>query len=117
MDIERFFTTQVTVQSPGLATDRYLNEQADWDAATEVDEWGWLYQESASEVVGGRDTEESRWVLRLRADAVVTAADRVLGDGLTFAVDGRPTVASTPSGPHHLKVPLKLIAEVAPVSS
>lgn len=116
MDIERFFVTPVTVVSPGIAIDRYLNEQPDWDAATEVDEWGWLYQQSTSETVGGRDTSQSTWVLRLRPEAVVTEADRVLGDGQTFEVTGRPTLAMRPDGPHHLKVPLKLIAEVAPIS-
>jgi hypothetical protein len=116
--IEDFFTTPVTIVTPGSTSDRY-NEGGvpDWvNPADQTAVSGWLEQQSAIEVLGGRDAQVVGWLLFLPAGAPINAGDRVIVDpadyeldASTFEVDGVPNVVSTPSGPHHTEVHLKLV--------
>ena len=65
MAIEDFFTTAVTIVTPGVKADRY-NEAAaeaipDWDnPAAQTGTMGWLVQTSAEEFLEGRDATVTR---------------------------------------------------------
>lgn len=120
MSIEDFFITPVTIVTPGTTTDRYDDLVADWaNPASSTVSAGWLHQTSATEETGERDTEITGWQLFLPADAPISAGDRIVADPETyekastvFEVDGTPNVLSTPTGPHHVEVNLRLIEEV-----
>lgn len=120
MSIEDFFTTPVTIISPGLDTDRYDDVVPDWaNPASSTVSAGWLIQTSTTEETEHRDTEVSGWRLFLPADAPISAGDRVTADpetyekaATTYEVDGTPNVVSTPTGPHHVEAVLRLVQEV-----
>lgn len=116
MAIEDFFTTPVTIVTPGVKADRYNEASAetvpDWDnPADEVASMGWLVQTSADEILGGRDATVTRWQLFLPADAPISAFNRVIVDAFDspLEVDGMPNVVSTPAGPHHTEVVLRVV--------
>jgi hypothetical protein len=118
--IEDFFTTPVTIVTPGTKADRY--NEADvipvWDNPIDSQTSnGWLVQIASQEVLDGRDAQVTRWRLFLPATAAITSMDRVLLDApeyelpaIAYEVDGVPDVVSTPSGPHHTEVLLRLVA-------
>lgn len=113
MSIERFFTTAVTIVTPGSAATRYNDFAADWDnPVSEVETFGWLTQQSTQEQVGSRDTVVTGWKLYLAASESITVADRIIANGSIYAVDGDPHHAQTPAGAHHIECSLLYVSEV-----
>jgi len=112
MGLERFFITPLTITTPGTATDRYDDARPDWTNPTRTrTARGWLTETGSTEEVGAREAVVSAWRLFLPANTPITSSDRITVNGDTFEVDGDPHHAQTPSGAHHLEVPLRKIAE------
>jgi hypothetical protein len=119
--IEDFFTTPVTVVNPSAGTDRYNEAAAEaildyTHPSGTSDEMVWLVQENVTELLDGRDAQVTRWRMFGRAAMPISAVSRVLVDPpeyemdvSTFEVDGTPNVVSTPAGPHHVEVLLRLV--------
>ncbi len=51
----------------------------------------------------------SIWRLFLLPDIAIGPTDRVVVDGESFEVDGRPDVLATPRGPHHIEARLRRV--------
>lgn len=113
MSIERFFTTPVTIVTPGSQATRYGDLAADWDnPISEVETVGWLTQTSTTEQLGSRDQVVTQWKLYLAASEQIAVADRVIADGSIYAVEGDPHHAQRPAGAHHIEVSLLFVSEV-----
>lgn len=109
MSFDGLLTQTVALLEPAADTDDDGNPVDDWGSATSTDSKGLLQQTSAIEVTLGRDTVISDWLLFLPADAAVDAVARVVVDGSTFEVVGRPDLVRTPRGVHHVEVRLRLV--------
>lgn len=87
----------------------------DWGRAVEtwpepgVDVRGRLELATGAEETDDQDVQTSRWRLFLKPDVTISGRDRVRADGVTYEVDGPPTVQRTPRGPHHLQVSLRAV--------
>lgn len=113
MSIERFFTTAVTIVTPGSAETRYNGDSPDWDnPISEVDTMGWLTQVNSAEEIGARDVVTTGWKLYLSSSETITAGCRVIAGGSAYSVDGDPHHAQRPAGAHHIEVFLTYVAEV-----
>jgi len=62
-----------------------------------------LQETAAAEVSVGRDTVIADLLLFLPPDAVITAADRVTVDGVTYEVLGVPNAVQGGVGVHHIE--------------
>lgn len=113
MSIDRFFTTAVTIVTPGSTTDRYDDLVPDWtNPVAEIESAGWLTQVDTTEEVVGRDAVVTGWMLFLPPSDAITVADRVIANGSIFEVDGDPHYAQTPAGVHHIEARLRYVSEV-----
>lgn len=105
--IERFFVREVQILSPTTSTDRYGGDTLTYGAAGPV-VMGWLSQTSNDEPQSeGRDPLVTGLVLFLPTGTDIDGRDRVIIDGTTYTVEGRPNDAWEPSGSHHLEVRLQ----------
>lgn len=109
MTLEYFRTYPVTILHPGSVTDRYHHVAPDWATATATTVNAWVAQRTSSEFDQGRVTITTSLGLFLDASAAIAPGDRVLVDGDTWEVDGRPLPARTPQGVHHLEVSLRMV--------
>ena len=115
MSFDTLLVDDVTVVRPGTTTDRYGNSQPDWATATSEAVKAWISQRNRTEDpgtsgTGGRQGELSDWVVYFQPDVDITAGDRVVYDGDTFDVIGKPLPGKTPRGPHHLECTVRLVA-------
>lgn len=100
----------VAIVTPAIVTNRYQDEVPDWDNVTRQHLKGWVAQQSRGEVhQANRDALVSQWVARLPLDADLDGRKRLEAHGLTFEVVGRPNVAKTGRGPHHVHAQLELV--------
>lgn len=95
----------ITTVTPG-ARDGY-GRRSQSTATTTVS--GRIGQAQTSETTGDRDTVASRFTLYLEPDAVISRADRVTVDGVSYEVDGDPWPVMGASTVHHLEVPLRRV--------
>lgn len=113
MPISRFFTTPVTIVTPGSAETRYNGDSPDWDnPISQVDTMGWLTQVNTTEQIGARNVVTTGWKLYLAPSETITAGCRVISGGSEYSVDGDPHHAQTPAGTHHIECFLTHVAEV-----
>jgi hypothetical protein len=113
LSIDRFFTTPVTIITPGFAVDRYDDDVPDWDnPVAQVASMGWLTQVNTTEQIGDRDVVITGLMLFLPSTDVVTVSDRVIANGSIYEVDGDPHYAQTPAGVHHIELRLRYVSEV-----
>lgn len=68
-----------------------------------------LEQTDATEILVGRDTDVSNWLLFLPPDAVITPADQVVVDAVTYQVVGEPDPVHGLNGVHHFEVRLRRV--------
>lgn len=99
----------VTILRPATSTDRYGNVIPDWTGATSTAVDAWISQRASTEAEAGRDTVATTLGMFVDADVDIEAGDRVVVDGETWEVDGRPLRARTPRGVHHLEVGLRTV--------
>lgn len=93
---------------PGVTTDEYGNQVADWDSATETEIRVWIEEAATTEQRDGRDTITSRWLM-LTNELHITARARIVFQDRTYEIDGEPSVLRTPTGPHHAEMTLLLV--------
>lgn len=112
MSFDGLLVRDVTILHAGSVTDGYGETSANWPSATSTATKGWLAQLEETEPQGaGRNlVTVVRDVLRLPADTVISAQDRVEIDGTTYEVDGQPRNVWTPRGRHHVRVNLRAVA-------
>lgn len=103
------FPHAVTIVRPAEVTNRYGDTEPDWSAAARTPGYAWVQQRSADEVGGQRSATVSAWLAFMPAGTDVTAEDLVEWGARTLRVAGEPNPLSTPSGVHHLEVPLDLV--------
>lgn len=109
MTLARYMILPVVITLPGSATDQWDNPVDDWDAATSTATTGWLAQNTTDEpaALGRSESLTFDAVLMLEPDEQINAKARVTVDGDAYEVAGRPTLARTPRGLHHIEVPLR----------
>jgi head-tail adaptor len=113
MSFASLLVDDVTLVRPATTVDRYGNTVKDWTNATSTDVKAWISQRNATEDpgtsgTGGRQGELSDWVVYLHSDVTITAGDRIMWEGDTFEVIGKPLPGKTPRGPHHLEATVRL---------
>lgn len=107
--IDRFFVRDVEIVEPTVSAtaDRYGSESVSFASYGTVVQ-GWLSQTSADEPQSeGRDPLVTGLVLYLPTGTAINGRCRVIIDGTTYTVEGKPHDAWTPSGSHHLEVQLQ----------
>lgn len=111
--IESFFVDDVDIITPVLTTDSRGATVSTWNNSTEVHTKGWMSQTDASsvdnELKSNRDGTNTTWRLFLDKQTILDNRCRIRYLGELYEVNGRPHMAKTPNGPHHLEVPLKLV--------
>lgn len=115
--IDDFFVHDVTILRAATVTDGYGDSAHTWTGSTSKVTKGWLAQIQETEAgafgasagAGRALLAVTRDVLRLPIDTDITAYDRVVVDGITYEVDGKPRRVWTPRGAHHLKVNLRAV--------
>jgi hypothetical protein len=104
----------VTVVRPGSTTDRYGNPTADWTAATstEVDGAAVAPRLQPEQTDEGRQAAVDALTAYLPPGTDVVHTDRVVVRGLTYEVDGRPAVWTSPftATTRGIEVPLRRVA-------
>lgn len=107
MTIQSLLTQTVTIRRAGTpTTDPEGNTVTTYTGQTVQ---GRVEQSQSVEVADGRQVVTSWWRAFLPPDVTVEADDRIESDDGVFEVDGRPNVARTPRGPHHLEVRLRTV--------
>lgn len=109
--IEDFFVVDVTIQKPTLVQDARGDSVRSWENPTEVAAACWAAPSSSGEPIGPGRTQvvTTERTLRFPAGTDIDADDRVVLEGLTWEVAGRPSPAYTPGdGVHHLRVQIKI---------
>lgn len=114
MSIANFLVHDVILQYPAFVTDNRGNQVKDWSNATSLVTKAWMAQTSegaggVSEIVPQREGTSSEWRCFLASGTTITNLDRILYAGMTFEVVGHPRLAMTPTGEHHVEVPLRLV--------
>lgn len=93
-----FETVAVDVIRPAYVNERG-DEVADWAAATEHAEDGWIVQAlDTAEQLGLRDAVTQRWRALAPVSADVTTKDRIRHAGRVYEVDGEIQPWPTPPG-------------------
>jgi hypothetical protein len=108
MPINTFLVHDVTIVYPGYSTDRYGNLAKNWSTATSVETLGWFNQRNTVEDDNQREGTETDAILFLEPDETISEFDRVIFREQTYEVFGKPKLAGTPRGTHHLEIDLKL---------
>lgn len=111
--METFFVDDITIITPAIGTDTRGAAKYVWTNATEVNKKGWMAQSNASAVEDdlrpNRDGTSTTWRLFIPKESVLDNRCRIRYLGDLYEVVGRPHMAKTPAGNHHLEVPLKLV--------
>lgn len=105
MGIDRFFVRTMTITEPAPAVG--YGTTPDYDNGTSRTVTGWFHQLTESELhTATRGATQTTAVIRLAADDPITSNARVTIDGTTYDVTGPPARPWTPTGEHHVRVPL-----------
>lgn len=110
MSLATLLVRDVVIQTAGTTVDRYNNTIADWSAPTERSAKAWLAQTENGEVFDHRDATVWSFTATLDITAELQPYERVVIDGQVYEVVGRPNVAHTPRGPHHIEATLRRCA-------
>lgn len=95
----------MTVTLDHVTTDRYGNPTED---ETSVTARAYVQPVKTSEETVNRDTRVTGYNVFLRPDEDVDALSRIVWEGITLNVVGKPSRFDTPRGAHHIE----LLAEV-----
>lgn len=109
---ERLLVHRVTVGQRGTATDEYGNTTRSGTTTETANVPAWMYQQSAPEQ---RDSSADRVVGRWRVitnSSLMSAADYVAWNGVTFEVVSGVERVSTPRGVDHYEADLRRVQEV-----
>jgi hypothetical protein len=105
MSLETLLRTRtVVIIRAARVTDPYGDVELDWVNATRTTTTGWLSQGPSLELLVARDTVITVSQLYLPKDADVDRQDRLEVDGALYDIVGKPNMAYSPRGPHHLEV-------------
>lgn len=113
MSLTSLMTDDVTIITPTFTTNSRGDRVKNWTVTTETNKKGWMAQTNASanedELSSNREGTLTYWRLFLPLGSLLdnTCRIRYLGD--LYEVDGEVHISKTPSGPHHLEVPLKKV--------
>lgn len=111
MSFESLLVHDTYIVTPDESTDDHNNTVYDWGvAATRVAAKAWITQIATDENRADRQTPGATWVAFLRAGSEVGFANRIEWGDLVFEIDGLPRRAWSPSGEHHVEVPLRYSA-------
>jgi hypothetical protein len=100
---------EVTIVRAGSTIDRYNAAVKDWSTATRRASRARIVQRSSDEDRDGREARLTGWICYLPAGTVVTALDRIVWNGVTYEVKGRPNRAFDRHKEHHVEVDLDLV--------
>lgn len=89
------------------ATGRYGDEDPTYDDGTHVK--GWVAPSVADENATDRETRLSEYDVALPADTSVDATGRIEYEGRLHEVIGRPRVANTELGAHHIELVMRVV--------
>ncbi|WP_338683944.1 hypothetical protein QD712_25840 [Streptomyces acidiscabies] len=112
-----FFQSFTRVRAP-LVEDRYRNKKRDWSSAQHTRIDGVNVQPAGAPARSEEDTDDRQttvtaWVLQTPegVDLDLLETDRIIFDGMTMEVDGKPARWPDPFGPgvHHVEARLKEI--------
>jgi hypothetical protein len=105
--IADFFDRTVTIVHPAEIAGYGAGIERDYATGTSDTTVGWLHQLTEAERTSStRDAVTATHVLRCPADAPIQPYDRIVVDGETFDLDGKPATARRPGGEHHKRVAL-----------
>lgn len=108
MSLERLLRTrQVVIIRAARVEDPYGDVELDWANATRTVTTGWLSQGSSVELLVARDTVVTVSQVYLPKEADVDRQDRLEVDGELYDIVGKPNLAHSPRGPHHLEVTVR----------
>lgn len=102
-------TQTVTWQKPGTTTDTRGDEALSWASPTTSTITAWIERQGATET-----DDEARNVRVTTANLItnetgIGAQDRIVWEGQTWTVEGKPRIVPTPLGNHHLEVGIQLV--------
>lgn len=80
---------QITVLTSAQVQDDYDNTVADWSTATSRTVSAYVRPAAASENVADRDAVTAQWQVHTN-DRNIGALDRIVFDGITYEIDGKP---------------------------
>lgn len=103
------FCHEVSLLRATTVDDRYGNAAKDWTTPRRRTSRARVAQRISEEIGDGREGRRSTWICYLPAGTDVTALDRVVWDGLTFEVKGRPNQAFDRHREHHVEVDLQIV--------
>lgn len=109
MSLTSLLVRTAVIQTASTTVDRYNNTVLDWTSPTSTATTVWIAQTATSEDLDHRDGTVDTVIATFPAGTVITAYDRVVIDGQTYEVDGKPNRAWTPRGEHHVEVVLREI--------
>jgi len=102
-------TQTVTLQKATVSTDSRGDQTLSWDSPNTRTITAWVDQQSTSETDDETRDVRSSNALLVTNDLTVSALDRVVVNGQTWTVQGRPRQVPTLTGVHHLEATLRLV--------
>jgi hypothetical protein len=99
----------VTWQQAGTATDARGDTVLSWTSPTTATVAAWIERQ------GGTESDDETRNVRVTTATLITnetgigARDRVVWEGQTWTVEGKPRIVPTPLGNHHLEVTIQLV--------
>jgi hypothetical protein len=97
------------LEQPTTMTDSRGDETLTWDSPTRTTIRAWVDQQSTTETDDETRNVRSSNALLVTNHLNVNADDRLVVDGETWTVQGRPRKVPTLAGIHHLEATLRLV--------
>lgn len=107
MSLTSLLVRTAVIQTATTSTDRYNNTVLDWTSPTSTTTTAWVAQTATIENQDHRDATVDTVIATFPAGTAITAQNRVVIDGQTYEVDGKPNRAWTPRGEHHVECVLR----------
>lgn len=106
---------RITILTPQFASDPYGGQTIDWALPpAETNLKGWMAQTGFDETPdASRLDDASRWLLWLPGRVTIDTNSRVVYEGLTFRVFGRPRFMAQPRGKGMTMIPVTPIEGVS----
>lgn len=98
----------VTWQVAGTTTDSRGDTVLSWTSPTTSTVSAWVERQGASETDDEERNLRVTTALLITNETGIGARDRIVWDGQTWTVEGKPRIVPTPAGNHHLEATIQL---------
>jgi head-tail adaptor len=98
----------VTWQVAGTTTDSRGDTVLSWTSPTTAPVRAWIERQGSTESDNAERNVRVTTALMITNETGIGARDRIVWDGQTWTVEGKPRVVPTPTGAHHLEAVIEL---------